>query len=117
VGMVQAREGLALAPEAREDELDVHARAYQLDGDLGVIFVVVALGEEDGAHTATTELPDQPVRTDTNRLCAGDAGVMERGQRLLDPMLKKTAAGLMARQQRPDLASQFLISPAGVLQQ
>ena len=99
VRMLQARERLALATEAREDEIDVHARSHQLDGDLGVIFVVVPLGEEDGAHTATTELPDQPVRTDAHRLCAGDAGVMERRERLLDPMLKKPAAGVVARQQ------------------
>ena len=99
VRMLQARERLTLATEAREDELGVHARSYQLDGDLHVILIVVPLGEEDGAHTATPELPDQPVRTDANRLRAGDGGVIERCERLLDPMLKKTAARVVTRQQ------------------
>jgi hypothetical protein len=64
-----------------------------------VVFVIVPLTEEDRAHAAATELPDQPVRTNAGQLSACDTGFVEQGERVLDPMLKETAACVVARQQ------------------
>ena len=88
VRVLQPGERLTLAAEARENEIGVHARPHQLDRDSGVILVVVALGEKDRAHAASTKLANQPVRADADRLRLADQAmawsVEERQERYLD---------------------------------
>ena len=61
VGMLQPGQRLPFAAEAVEDQIGVHAAAHQLDRDLGLILIVVAFGEIDGAHAAAAEFAHQPV--------------------------------------------------------
>lgn len=52
VGVLEAGEDLAFAPEAFEDELGIEAWFYEFDGDLGFVLFVGSGGEIDGAHAA-----------------------------------------------------------------
>src|SRR5687768_4185951 len=63
VGMLQARERLPFAVEAAQNYAGVHAPANQLDGDLCLILVVVALRQVDSTHSAPAQLADKLVWT------------------------------------------------------
>ncbi len=71
--MVEAREDLALGAEAPHDRVGVHPAFEDLDGDALVEHVVVAHGEEHGAHAALPQLAHQPVGADA-RVGALDVG-------------------------------------------
>ena len=98
VGMLEPRERLSLATEAREDELGIHPRSHQFDRDLGAILVVISFCKKDRAHTAAAKLFHQSVRTNTRRRAGGCARLMERLERDVDSLLDEPAgSGVVAR--------------------
>ena len=64
VRMTEIGEDLHLVAKALADRIAAKTGFDQLNRDLLVIVLVVALGKLDGAHAAVTELAQDPVRTD-----------------------------------------------------
>ena len=64
VAMVEPREDLAFGPEALLGEAAAHVGAHELDGDFGVVLIVVANRLEHIAHTAGAEQSDDAVSAD-----------------------------------------------------
>src|SRR5215213_209067 len=63
--MAEVGEYLHLVTKALADRVAAEARLDQLDRNLLVIVLVVALGQIDCAHAAATELAQDPVWADT----------------------------------------------------
>ncbi len=70
VGMLQGGEDLALVAEAAQDLVGVHATLDQLDGDPLLELLVRAVGQVDGAHAASADLLEYPVRAQALAGCS-----------------------------------------------
>ena len=74
VAMIEPREDLAFVPEALLGERAAHVGAHELDGDFGVVLIVVANRLEHIAHAAGAEHPDDAVRADALANAAATRG-------------------------------------------
>ena len=84
VRMFDAREDLALVPEATDGGIARQALAQQLDGYQLAILVVAPLSQIDRAHAAARDLPDDLVRPGQGRMVsAGTARQVHRPGRKL----------------------------------
>ena len=108
--MLEPRERLSLATEAREDELGIHPRSHQFDRDLGAVLVVIAFCKKDRAHTAAAKLSHQSIGTDPRRRAGGCARLLERLERDVDSLLDEPARSrVMARKERPHFAAHLFV--------
>ncbi len=89
IAMVERGENLPLGPETLLGQAAAHVRAHELDGDLGVVVIVIAHCPEHVSHAAGAEDADDPVRPDaladaTARGARGREGVRTkfRGDRV-----------------------------------
>src|SRR5215469_12971820 len=98
VGMLEAREDLALGVEAAQHCIGIHAALDDLDGGALLELAVGAFGQVDGAHAAAAELTHHAPRAEH----LGSTVEIE-----------EVGIGLVAAQQGEDFPPEFLIAGAG----
>ena len=105
--MIERGEDLALAGEARVEEVAVDGGAHHLDRDLLAIPIVDADAEEDGAHAAAADLAHHFVGADAAAEDVG-RGVVEAGDS--GAALEERPGGVVGRQQAVDVVPQRRIA-------
>jgi len=113
--VVHHRQGLAFGLEAGNDLVAVHAGLDDLERDLAADRLEL-LGHIDHAHAPLADLLEQLVRAND---CAGlfrERRCIDRGRRLGQRTLKKTAGLVVRLQQRLDFATQLVVCPTGLVE-
>jgi hypothetical protein len=73
---------MTFLPKTADDRVGIHAAFDELDRDPLLEGIVIAHGEEDGAHAAAADLFEDPVCADAR--AGGHLALKERGGGLLD---------------------------------